>query len=316
MEVATQFRKAEGRPRISMRTRRAIEFYAMVSPWMILFALIGIVPLVWGLYLSMTDYSGFNFGHLKFLGPYNYVSALQDPAAQQALLRTFIVLIIYVPLNTVLGFLLALLMNTQIRARGLFRTIFYLPSIIPAIVTGLMWQTIFAYKGGLINEVLAAMHLPPENWEGYGLARASLIILLLWGAGGALLINLAGLRSVPRSLYEAASIDGARFWSRVRRITIPMMTPIIFFNLIIGMINAFQIMVQPILLTPGSSSLISVPIQPIYLYVIYAWIQLFSFDQFGYGLALLWILFVIILILTVVLMVTSRLWVYSESGDS
>lgn len=315
MAVASQFRK-EGRPRISMRTRRALEFYALVSPWVILFALIGVVPLVWGLYLSMTDYSGFNFGHLKFLGGYNYIYALQDPGAQQALLRTFIILVIYVPLNTVIGFLLALLMNAPIRARGFFRTVFYLPSIIPAIVTGLMWQTIFAYHGGLLNQALAAMHLPAANWEGYGLARPSLIILLLWGAGGALLINLAGLRSVPRSLYEAASIDGARFWSRVWRITIPMMTPIIFFNVVIGMINAFQIMVQPILLTPGSSSLISVPIQPIYLYVIYAWIQLFSFDQFGYGLALLWILFMIILILTVVLLVTSRLWVYSENEGS
>lgn len=300
---------------LSLRTRRSIEFYLMVSPWVVMFVLLGAIPLIWGFYLSLTNYSGFNFGELRFLGLFNYQSALQDSAAKTALLETFIVVIIYVPLNTLLGLLLAILMNMPIRARGIFRTIFYLPSIVPAIVTGLMWQTIFAYRGGLLNQILHSLNLTPVNWEGYQYARLSLIMLLLWGAGGSLLINLAGLRAVPRTLYEAAEIDGAGAFRRLVRITIPLITPVILFNVIIGMINSFQILVQPILLTPGSSSLISVPIQPTYLYLIYAWIQLFSYNAFGYGLALLWILFVIILILTVLLMISSRYWVYSEVSD-
>lgn len=301
------------RPRLTLRTRRAIEFYIMVSPWAVLFLLIGLVPLLWGFYLSLTNFSGFNFSQLRFLGLYNYESAFADSAAVNSMVQTFIILVIYVPFNTVLGFSLALLMNMPVRARGIFRTIFYLPSIIPAIVTGLMWQTIFAYRGGLINQALLAVHLPPENWEGYSLARWSLIMLLLWGAGGSLLINLAGLRAVPKSFYEAAIIDGARPWQQLVRITIPLMTPIILFNVIIGMITTFQVLVQPILLTPGENSLISVPLQPIYLYVVYAWNQIFANDQFGYGLALFWLLFVLIFILTVILLVSSRLWVYSES---
>ena len=287
----------------------------MVSPWVVIFILLGIIPLVWGFYLSLTNYSGFNFDQLRFLGAFNYESALQDSAARTALLQTVLIVVIYVPLNTALGLVLALLMNTPIHARGVFRTIFYLPAIVPTIVTGLMWQTIFAYRGGLLNQFLAALRLSPIDWEGYRYARLSLLILLLWGAGGTLLINLAGLRAIPRSLYEAAEIDGANAFRRLMRITIPLLTPVLLFNVIMGVIGSFQIFVQPILLTPGSNGLTSVPINPIYLYLNYSWIQLFSYNAFGYGLALLWILFLFILILTILLMFSSRYWVYSEVSD-
>lgn len=299
---------------MSFQKRRALEFYLFVSPWFIVFVALGLIPLLWGLYLSFSNYTGYNFDHLRMVGLTNYKFVFTDPEAMAALGRTLLITIINVPLGVAIGFLLAVLLNNRVKGLSVYRTIFYLPSIIPVVATGLMWQVIFANQGGLLNGLLGLFGIRPFDWLGYNLAQTSLIMMLLWGAGGALMIYLAGLKGIPQSLYESAAIDGATIIRQFRHITIPMMTPVLFFNLIMGIIGSLQIMIQPILLS-GGGSLVSSPIDPIYLYMVHAWLQIFSFQRFSYGLALLWVLFVVVLLLAMIVFRTSKYWVHYESGE-
>lgn len=294
-------------------TRRTAAFYLMISPWFIVFVLFGLYPLLYGLYLSFTNYLGFNIDHLKFVGMANYKTVFSDSDAMYALGRTLLVTVINVPLGTIIGLLLALLLNRKVRGVGVFRTIFYLPSIIPAISAIMIWKFLFSTSDGILNAILGFFHLPEINWLGYGWATPSLILMLLWGAGGGILINLAGLKGIPTDLYEAASIDGASAFQSFRAITVPMMTPVIFFNVIMGIIGSLQIYLQPILLS--GTGLLNTPIRPNYLYVVHAFQQIFAFQRYAYGMALLWILFVVILILSAVIFTTSKYWVHYETDQ-
>jgi multiple sugar transport system permease protein len=282
----------------------------MISPWFIIFLTLGLFPLLYGLYLSFTNYYGFNMNHLKMIGWHNYHLVFSDSDAMYALGRTLYFTAINVPLGTALALGLAILLNRNIRGGGVFRTIFYLPSLVPVISTILMWKIIFSNEG-VLNSILNFFGLDAVNWLGYDHATTSLIIMSLWGAGGGILINLAGLKGIPQDLYEAASIDGAGSFQKFRRITIPLMTPIIFFNLLMGIIGSLQVYLQPILL--NGSELLARPIQPNYLYVVHAFQQIFASQRFAYGMALLWVLFVVILALTIVVFVTSKYWVYYET---
>ncbi len=295
------------------KTRRIVAFYLMISPWFIVFLLLGLYPMLYGLYLSFTNYYGFNMNNLKMVGFHNYRTVFTDSEALYAMGRTLLVTVINVPLGTAIGLSLALLLNRNIRGGGVFRTIFYLPSIVPVISSVLMWRFMFS-NDGILNSILNLFHLPRINWLGYDYATVSLIIMLLWGAGGGILINLAGLKGIPKELYEAASIDGASAFQKLFRITLPLMTPVIFFNVIMGVIGSLQIYLQPILLTGSErSELLTRPIQNNYLYVVHAFLQIFAFQRFAYGMALLWILFIVILLITIILFTTSKFWVHYET---
>ncbi|QNK56677.1 carbohydrate ABC transporter permease [Paenibacillus sp. PAMC21692] len=294
-------------------TRRTTAFYLMISPWFIVFIFFGLYPLLYGLYLSFTNYFGFNIDRLKFVGMANYKTVFSDSDAMYALGRTLLVTLINVPLGVIIGLLLALLLNRKVRGVGVFRTIFYLPSIIPAISAIMIWKFMFSTNDGILNAILGFFHLPAINWLGYEWATPSLILMMLWGAGGGILINLAGLKGIPNDLYEAASIDGASAVQSFRAITVPMMTPVLFFNVIMGIIGSLQIYLQPILLS--GTGLLNTPIRPNYLYVVHAFQQIFAFQRFAYGMALLWILFVVILILSVTIFTTSKYWVHYETDQ-
>jgi multiple sugar transport system permease protein len=283
----------------------------MISPWFIIFVTLGLFPLLYGLYLSFTNYYGFNMNNLKMIGWHNYDLVFSDSDAMYALGRTLYFTVINVPLGTALALGLAMLLNRSIRGGGVYRTIFYLPSLVPIISTILMWKIMFSGNGGILNTILNAFGIDAVNWLGYDHATTSLIIMSLWGAGGGILINLAGLKGIPKDLYEAASIDGAGAFQNFRRITIPLMTPIIFFNLLMGIIGSLQVYLQPILL--NGSELLARPIQPNYLYVVHAFQQIFASQRFAYGMALLWVLFVVIMALSVVVFLTSKYWVYYET---
>ncbi|REE91584.1 multiple sugar transport system permease protein [Paenibacillus taihuensis] len=295
------------------RTRRTFAFYLMVSPWLIVFLLFGLYPMLYGLFLSFTNYYGFNIHHLKFTGFHNYHNVFTDTDAMHALGTTLVVTAFNVPLGVLLGLGLALLLNVKVRGVGVYRTIFYLPSIVPALSSVLMWKFMFSSNDGILNNILKLLHLPEVNWLGYDYATVSLVMMLLWGAGGGVLINLAGLKGIPRELYEAAEIDGASGLSRLTHITLPLMTPVIFFNVIMGIIGSLQIYLQPILLT--GTELLARPIEPNYLYFVHAFQQIFAFQRFAYGMALLWILFLIILLLSIVVFVTSKYWVHYETDQ-
>ncbi|MFD0714188.1 carbohydrate ABC transporter permease [Paenibacillus sp. GCM10027626] len=291
--------------------KAALEFYAFISPWFIVFVLLGLLPLFYGLYLSFTNYAGFNMDNLKFIGLDNYVKVFTDNDAMYALGRTLLITLINVPLSTAIGLLLAMLLNQNVRYIGIYRTLFFIPSIIPVVAVGTMWRSLFT-KDGVINDYLIQMGLQPVDWLGYDYAMLPLFIMLLWGVGGGILIYLAGLKAVSKDLYEAAAIDGATTFQRFVKITIPLVTPVLFFQFIMNIIGSLQIFVQPVLLAANSNSLLSTPIRPNYVYSVHAFQQIFAYNRFGYGLALLWVLFLMILLLTIVIFTTSKLWVFYE----
>ncbi|RAP75426.1 carbohydrate ABC transporter permease [Paenibacillus montanisoli] len=295
------------------KTKRIIAFYSMISPWFIVFLVFGLYPMMYGLYLSFTNYYGFNIKKLKWMGLQNYHKVFTDSDAMYSLGRTLYVTLINVPLGVAIGLGLAMLLNRPVRGVGVYRTIFYLPSIVPALASVLMWKFIFSSNNGVLNGILNLFGIDSVNWLGYDYATTSLLIMLLWGAGGGVLINLAGLKGIPRDLYEAASIDGASPFKRTFHITVPLMTPVIFFNVIMGIIGSLQIYMQPILL--NGAELLARPIQPNYLYFVHAFQQIFAFQRFAYGMALLWVLFLAILALSVVVFTTSKYWVHYETDQ-
>ncbi len=291
--------------------KEALEFYFFISPWFIVFILLGLIPLLYGLYLSFTNYAGFNMDRLVFVGLDNYKKVFTDNDAMYALGRTLFFTVIMVPSSIILGFMLAVLLNQNIKRIGLYRTLFFIPSIIPVVAVGTMWRSLFV-DDGVINNLLTSIGMEPVDWLGYDYAIYPLIIMLLWGVGGGILIYLAGLKGVSKDLYEAAAIDGATTVQRFAKITIPLVTPVLFFQFIMSIISSLQIFVQPILLAANSNSLLSTPIRPNYVYSVHAFQQIFAYGRFGYGLALLWVLFIMILVLTIVVFTTSKLWVFYE----
>lgn len=284
----------------------------MVSPWFIVFLCLGVFPLLYGLYLSFTNYYGFYITALKFTGWHNYQLVFTDTNAMKALGRTLAFSLVNVPLGTAVALMLAMLLHSGRRFTGFFRTVFYLPSIVPAITTVYLWkQLIFSGNGGILDAITTSLGLGSINWLGYDFATVSLIMMTTWGAGGGVLIYLAGLKGIPQELYESACIDGANGWHKFRHVTVPLMTPVIFFNVILGIIGSLQVYLQPILLS--GSELLSRPIEPNYMYVVHAFQQIFGAQRFAYGMSLLWVLFVVILVLSLIVFHTSKFWVYTES---
>ncbi|RTE07829.1 carbohydrate ABC transporter permease [Paenibacillus whitsoniae] len=296
---------------MNRRTKEALEFYLFISPWFVVFMLLGLLPLLYGLYLSFTNFAGFNMHTVKWVGFENYIKVFTDNDAMYALGRTILITFLIVPSSLVVGLLLAVLLNRNVKPIGLYRMLFYMPSIVPVVATGTMWRSIFV-QDGLANQLLAGVGMKPIDWLGYDYATFSLFMMLLWGSGGGILINLAGLKGVPKYLYEAAMIDGASTAQRFMKITIPLVTPVLFFQLVMHVVLSLQIFIQPILLAGKSNSLLSLPIRPNYLFSVHAFQQIFAFNRYGYGLALLWVMFILILLLTTILFTTSKLWVFYE----
>ena len=301
---------------IKEKTRSTLAFYLMISPWLIVFLVLSLFPLLYGLYLSFTNYYGFNLDNLRMVGFHNYKLVFTDTDAMKALGRTFVYSLFRVPIGTATALALALLLNGQIRGMGVFRTIFYLPSIIPVITTIFLFkQLLLSSNGGAINSFLRLLGLQSVNWLGYEFSTVSLVLMSTWGSvGGALLIFLSGLKGIPSEMYESASIDGAGSFRRFFSITLPLMTPVVFFNLLMSLIGSFQVYMEPIMLT--GSQLLSRPIQPIYLYAVHAFQQIFGSQRFAYGMALLWVLFGVILLVSGLVFFTNKYWVYSESEQS
>ena len=191
-----------------------------------------------------------------------------------------------------------------------YRVIYYLPSIIPTVGASVLWVWIFNPRLGLLNLILKLVGLPPQSWLGSPhLAKPSLILMSLWGIGGGMVIYLAGLQDVPTHLYEAATIDGASGWDRWWHITIPMMTPTIFYNLLMGIIGSFQVFASAFIMTGGG------PLHATYFYMLNLYRNAFTYYRMGYASALAWFLFVILLILTYAIFRTSSRWVYYMGGS-
>ena len=287
-------------------------FYAFVSPWVIGFLLLTAAPMVYGFVVSLTNFDG-SSPRFKWVGLANYIELFSDSDVWAALLRTLGFAALVVPLTVVGSLGLAVLINRRLRAVGLWRTVFFLPSVVPVVAMAIMWKLVFNKDSGILNAILGTVGVDRIAWLIDPMVFYSLIILMLWGLGGGMIIMLAALQGVPAELEEAAIVDGAGRWTVFRHVTIPMISPILFFQLVTGVITALQVFVQPLLLTnsSGISAAGGVP-DSTTLYMVQVYQEFFLSNRFGYGSAMLWIFFIIILGLTLVLLRSSRSWVYYE----
>jgi multiple sugar transport system permease protein len=261
------------------------------------------IPIGVAIYLSLTQWSG--RGTPRWVGFQNYVHLFSDPTFWQAVKVTALYAVIFIPLNIVIGFSLALLLNQRARGITVFRAIFFLPSILTGVAVAMLWQFMFSTDFGILNSLLAWLQLPKVPWlTSANWVIPSIALMQLWGVGGSMVVYLGGLQGVPTELYEQARVDGAGFWHSLRHVTLPMMTPVIFFQLILGVIGTFQVFTQPYIMTQGGPNLGS------YFYSIDIYVTAFQHLQFGYASALAVVLFVFMLLVTLILFRTSRNWVF------
>ncbi len=300
--MRTRGQKRQGTP--TLRRKEAVLGFLFISPWLLGFLMFVLGPFVASLYLSFTTYSILQPG--KWVGIDNYARAFtREPLFWKSLGNTAYYVIGAVPLRIVLGFILALLLNVQVRGLTMWRTLFYVPSITPLVATTVLWLYLLNPKFGLINYALSTVGIDPIPWlTSPKWSKPALILMSVWWVGGNMVIFLAGLQGIPQQLYEAAELDGANAWQRLVKITIPMMTPTIYFNLIINIINTFQVFVQAFIMTDGG------PLNSTRFYMLYLYDNAFRFFKMGYASALAWILFLIILVLTILLVKTSDRWVF------
>jgi len=293
------------RLRMSSAERRSlVQGLLFISPWLIGFLIFTVYPLLSSIYYSFHRYDLMT--PPVFLGLKNYVRLLTtDEDFRVVMNNTLYYVGLGTPLGVISAFLMANLLNTRLIGRSVFRAIFFFPSIVPAVIIAVVWQFLLNVQYGAINATLKGFGLPtipflskPE------LAKPSLILINLWAQGSAMVIFLAALRDVPRSLYDAAEVDGANAWHKFWYITIPMCSPVILFNLVMGFIGGFQIFTLPWLLTQGG------PHKATEFYSLYLYRNAFSYMRMGKACALAWILFVIIVMFTVILFKTTGRFVY------
>jgi len=308
-------RRSRTRHRRSARSRRTtLAFYLLVTPWLLGFVLLSVAPLCIGFFTSLTNYDGFDPADSRFIGFDNYSRAFGDSRMFFSLYRTLLWAAINTPLWLVVTFCMALAVNQKgIRGRGLFRTLYYVPSIIPVVGVVWVWKIILDNNLGLLNAFIGIFRPGTAIPFLSVYALPSLSLIALWtGLGSGMVIFLAGLQNIPEELNDAARIDGADTLQLFRYVTLPMMTPVIFFQLVMGLISAFQQLVLPMLLAPGQEVGGWNPPRSSYLYMIHAYRQLFVYQRYGYATALLWLLFVVILALTLLVFRTARYWVFYE----
>ncbi len=285
--------------------RNAIAFYLTISPWLVGFLAFTLVPMAIALYLGFTRWD--LFGAPQWIGLENYARMARDPLFLQALKVTSIYTLVYVPMELIGGLGLALLVNQKVQGVGVFRTIFYLPSVLAGVAYVVLWMWIFNPQGGLLNTLLAAIGIVGPRWLiDPQWALPSLLLMTFWGWGRAMVLYLAGLQGVPPALYEAAEMDGAGTSAKFWRVTLPMITPTILFALILSVIGTFQTFTSAFVATNGG------PLDATLFYVLFIYRQAFQFFRMGYASALAWVLFAIILVLTLVLFRSGNFWVYYE----
>jgi multiple sugar transport system permease protein len=286
--------------------REAITFYLLVLPWVIGFIVFFAYPTLRSLYLSFTHYQ---IGREPiFVGLDNFARLAQDKDFWQALKVTTLYVLGSVPGSTVIAIGIAMLLAQQIRGISVWRTIYFLPSVVAPVAVAILWSFVFNPEYGLINTLLRYIGIEGPGWvSSQDWALPSLIFMSWWTVGGQVIIYLAGLKNIPKELYEVAEIDGAGPWAKFWNITIPMLSPTIFFNLVLGFIAAFQIFEGPLVLTEGG------PNDATLTYMLNLYEQAFELGSLGYASALAWILFILIMALTAVIIRSSSLWVYYES---
>lgn len=291
--------------RMSKSARReALEGYLFILPWAIGYLLFRLGPLLVSFYLSVTNYNGSS--DPKYIGAENYVYLFtQDPRFIDSLRSTFTFVGGFLPLSLVFGLAIAVLMNQKVPGILVFRGIYYLPSVTTGVAVALLWTFIFNKQWGILNAMLSWFGVDKIGWlSDQNWVMVSFVLMALWGVGGTMIVYLAGLQAIPTDVGESATIDGANTLQRFFLITLPMLTPTIFFNLVTGLISAFQIFENAYVMTGGG------PNFKTYFFGLNIYFTSFRTLQFGYASTIAWILFIIIAALTLFVMSTSRRWVY------
>lgn len=313
MASATATDRAGARPRISKQLRDDLRAYLFVSPWIISLLVFTAYPMLASLYFSFTRYNVIQ--PPEWVGPANFQRMLtEDPLFWTAVWNTTYYALVSVPFSLAVALGLALLLNQNVRGIGVYRTVFYLPTLVPVIASTLIWTVLLNPQNGLLNAALEAVGLPRLGWlRSYEWSKPAVILMSLWtGVGGAMLIFLAGLKDTPVSLLEAATIDGANAWQRLRHVTLPLLTPTIFFNLIMGIIASFQVFGQVLVITSGSGA--GGPRNSLLMYMLHLYRSAFRQFEMGYASAMALALFVVLVLLTLLVVRSSSYWVHYEGG--
>jgi len=278
------------------------------SPYIVGMMVMTVYPFVASLYWSFCQYNVISSPVWIGLDNYRTIVTFKDELFWKALYNTLFFTAFAVPLGLTLSISLAVLLNMKVKGQSIYRTIFFLPTIVPLVASAVLWLWIFNPDSGLINGVLRQIGVshPPgwladPNWS-----KPSFILMSLWGVGGAMVIFIAGLSEVPQTLYESADIDGAGPFTKFRHVTIPMITPTILFNLVIGLITAFQYFTEVFVMTAGTGR----PADSTLFFALYLYQNAFSYLRMGYASALAWMLFVMILVATAGVIASSKRWVY------
>jgi multiple sugar transport system permease protein len=281
----------------------------MAMPAILGFLIFTIGPMLASFFFSLTDWT--IGGSPSFIGADNYERLVKDELFWKSLSVTTYYTLASVPLMLIVGFAIAMLLNQQVRGLSFWRTIYYIPSLVPLVANSVLWIWIFNPDFGLLNSVLRQLGAPTSQWiYSETMVVPSLIIMSTWGFGNAMVIFLAGLQGVPRHLYEAVSIDGGGVWARFRYVTLPFMTPTIFYNLVVGVIGTFQVFAQAYIMTQGGPNNASL------FYIYYLYRTAFTESEMGYASALAWVLFMVIMIVTFLLFRNARRWVYYEMAGA
>ena len=304
--IAVPQNKRQKRPKFGQHN---LVGYLFISPWVIAFLLFTLIPILASLFLSFTDYN--ILGSWKFVGLENFQRMFfEDRRFWRSVEATVQYVVFSVPLRLTFALAVAMLLNTNRRGVSLYRAAFYAPSIVGgSIAVAVMWRQLFGNEG-LLNFVLGVLGIQGMNWLGRPeTAIWTLIILAAWQFGSPMLIFLAGLKNIPTQLYESADIDGANGFQKFLKITLPMLTPIILFNLIMQLISGFMVFTQAFIITGGR------PLDTTLFYALYIYRRAFENFEMGYASAMAWVMLLVIAILTAIVFRTSSKWVYYEADE-
>jgi multiple sugar transport system permease protein len=284
---------------------RWLQGYLFAAPFIIGFLAFTAYPMAYSIWLSFQNWD--LLSPARFVGLANFTRMVEDSTANLSLYNTAYYTFLAVPLQLVFSFILALALTQKLRFRDLYRAGFYMPIIIPIVASAVVWQRVFHPDYGILNQVTGWFGMAPQKWLfDPGLAKPAFIIMSMWAIGRQMVIFIAGLGNISPTLYEAASIDGAGPLRRMLHITIPMMTPLIFYNMVIAIINSFQIFVPALIMTDGG------PENATLFVVLNIWRQGFKFFNMGYASALAWELFLVVVGFTIIQFYVSNRWVYYE----